>query len=139
MVSNIQMKYPKRCQFLMPNGVTITPRYEGSTIATISYHRITTDARVYVDLIVNARGEFSIVHNGVRSSPTMTFTADEEQKAFKAWRAVGLLNEDTDCFLDPFAYMGKTSVRRWLENGYDRKEWGLREHGYTVDTTSKIG
>ena len=131
------MKYPKRCQFLMPNGVTITPRYEGSTIATISYHRITTEARVSVDLIVNARGEFSIVHNGVRSSPTMTFTAEEEQKAFKAWKVVGLLNEDTDCFLDPFAYLGVSDYGHG--NGYDRKEWGLREHGSTVDTTSKIG
>jgi hypothetical protein len=137
MVSNIQMKYPKRCQFLMPNGVTITPRYEGSTIATISYHRITTEARVYVDLIVNARGEFSIVHNGVRSNPTMTFTAEEEQKAFKTWRAVGLLNEDTDCFLDPFAYLGVSDYGHG--NGYGRNEWGLREHGSTVDTTSKIG
>ncbi len=126
----------KRCQFLMPNGVTITPRYEGSTIASISYHRITTDAKVYVDLIVNAWGQFSIVHSGV-DNPTMTFTAEEEQKAFNAWRAVGLLNEDADCFGDPFAWLGVSDYGHG--NGYDRKEWGLREHGSTVDTTSKIG
>ena len=121
------MKYQhERCQFLMPNGVTITPRYEGSTIATISYRRITTGANVYVDLIVNARGQFSIVHSGV-DNPTMTFSPDQEQKAFNAWRAVGHLDEDFAAMGNPFAW-----------EDFDGS-WGLREHGSTVDTTSKIG
>ena len=120
------MKIYRRCQFLMPNGVTTTPRYEGSTIATISYKRISTGYPVHVDLIVNAFGRFSIVHNGAKT-PTMTFSADQEQKAFNAWKAVGHLDEDFAAMGNPFAW-----------EDFDGS-WGLREHGSTVDTTSKIG
>ena len=125
----------ERCQFLMPNGVTITPSFEGSIIATISYRRITTGANVYVYLRVNARGHISIGHNeakpptveGLTAVEPMIFTAEGEKKAFNAWRAISLLDEDFAAMGNPFAW-----------EDFDGS-WGLREHGSTVDTTSKIG